>query len=183
MIAGYSGAGPRMRNTEWFRALGTLDQVKVWSAANEVIVVGAISLAPLILASFGSHVSSVINGGKTIDLLPDLAKSILSGQLLFYAMSFVASVVWHSAQDLARPFPLRIWFFFISFCFAMICALTIGVDPSLQKLSIPEVYITSLVIYVISAVLYFVMLLFRSMDDVNFAAVLNREDTKFEDKL
>jgi hypothetical protein len=153
-----------MRNTEWFRALGTMDQAKVWSAANEVIVIGAISLAPLLLAAVGSHVSALINTGKSVDLVTDLAKSILSGQLLFYAMSFVASIVWHSSQDLVRPFPLRIWFFFISFCFAMICALTIGVDPSLQKLSVPEVYITSLVIYIISAFLYFVILLFRSME-------------------
>ena len=65
----------------------------------------------------------------------------------------------------------------------MICALTIGVDPSLQKLAIPEVYITSIVIYAVSALLYFVMLLFRSMDDVNFAAVLEREDADFEDRL
>jgi hypothetical protein len=156
-----------MRNTEWLRAILTLDPGKVWPAANEVIVVGAISLAPLILASVGSHFSSVVRGGETINLLTDLAKSILSGQLLFYAMSFVASVVWHSSQDLARPFPLRIWFYFISFCFAMICALTIGVDPSLQKLAIPEVYITSFIIYAVSALLYFVMLLFRSMTSLN----------------
>jgi hypothetical protein len=172
-----------MRSSQWFRALGTLDQTKVWSAANEVIVVGAISLAPLVLAAVGSHVSAVINGGNKVDLVTDLARSILSGQLLFYAMSFVASVVWHSAQDLVRPFPLRIWFFFISFCFAMICALTIGVDPTLQKLSVPEVYITSVFVYVISALLYFVILLFRSMEDVNFAKILNQEDTEFEDKL
>jgi magnesium-transporting ATPase (P-type) len=172
-----------MRNREWIRALGTLDQGKVWSAANEVIVIGAISLAPLVLAAVGSHVSAEINGGISGNLRTDLAKAILSGQLLFYAMSFVASVVWHSSQDLVRPFPLRIWFFFISFCFAMICALTIGVDPSLQKLAVPEVYITSLFIYVISALLYFVILLFRSMEEVNFQKILNREDTEFEDKL
>jgi hypothetical protein len=172
-----------MRNTEWIRALLTLDHEKIWPAANEVIVVGAISLAPLILASVGNHFGSVVKGGEVINLVTELAKSILSGQLLFYAMSFVASVVWHSSQDLARPFPLRIWFYFISFCFAMVCALVIGVDPSLQKLAIPEVYITSLIIYAVSALLYFVMLLFRSMDDVNFAAVLKREDADFEDRL
>jgi hypothetical protein len=172
-----------MRNTEWLRALLTLDPAKVWPAANEVIVVGAISLAPLILASVGNHFGSVVRGGETIALTTDLAKSILSGQLLFYAMSFIASVVWHSSQDLARPFPLRIWFYFISFCFAMVCALTIGVDPSLQKLAIPEVYITSFIIYAVSAFLYFVMLLFRSMDDVNFSTVLNRGDAEFGDKL
>jgi hypothetical protein len=172
-----------MRNREWIRALGTLDQAKVWSAANEVIVIGAISLAPLVLAALGSHVSAVINGQTGGNLRTDLAKAILSGQLLFYAMSFVASIVWHSSQDLVRPFPLRIWFFFVSFCFAMICALTIGVDPSLQKLAVPEVYVTSLFIYVISAFLYFVILLFRSMEEVNFQKILNREDTEFEDKL
>src|ERR1700689_1910093 len=108
-----------MRKTEWIRALLTLDHEKILSAVNEVIVVGAISLAPLILASVGNHFGSVVKGGEVIDLVTELAKSILSGQLLFYAMSFVASVVWHSSQDLARPFPLRIWFYFISFCFAM----------------------------------------------------------------
>jgi hypothetical protein len=172
-----------MRNREWIQALGRLDQAKVWSAANEVIVVGAISLAPLVLAAVGSHVSGVINGAPGGNLRADLAKAILSGQLLFYAMSFIASVVWHSSQDLVRPFPLRIWFFFISFCFAMVCALTIGVDPSLQKLAVPEVYVTSLFIYVISALLYFIILLFRSMEEVNFPKILNQEDTEFEDKL
>jgi hypothetical protein len=172
-----------MRNTEWLRALLTLDSTKVWAAINEVIVVGAISLTPLILASLGNHFSSVINGGEPISLRTDLAKSVLSGQLLFYAMSFVASVVWHSSQDLARPFPMRIWFYFISFCFAMICALTIGVDPSLQKLAIPEVYVTSIIIYAVSAILYLVMLLFRSLDDINFSASLNREDAEFQDRL
>jgi hypothetical protein len=124
-----------MRNTEWIKALVTLDPGKVWPAANEVIVVGAISLAPLILASAGNHFSSFVKGGQVVDLLPDLAKSILSGQLLFYAMSFVASVVWHSSQDLARPFPLRIWFYFIAFCFAMVGVLENAlIDGEIYKL-------------------------------------------------
>ncbi|MGE0563105.1 MAG: hypothetical protein AB7O50_01200 [Pseudolabrys sp.] len=172
-----------MRSSEWVKALRTLDKEKVWSAANEVLVVGAISLAPLILAAFGSYISAVINGKNDLDLLTVLAKAILSGQLLFYAMSFVASIVWHSSQDLVRPFPLRIWFFFFAFCFAMICALVIGVDPSLQKLSVPEVYFVSLIIYLVSAVLYFVILLFRGMDEINFATELSREDLEFEEKL
>ena len=172
-----------MRSLEWIKALGTLDPAKVWGAAIEVVVVGAISLAPLVLAAFGSHVSAVINTGNAPPLGQHLAKAILSGQLLFYAMSFIASVVWHSSQDMVRPFPLRIWFFFISFCFAMICALTIGVDPSLQKLSVPEVYITSVAVYVVSAFLYFVILLFRSMEEVNFEKTLNREAKEFEDEL
>ena len=50
-----------MRNTEWIRALVTLDPGKVWPAANEVIVVGAISLTPLILASLGNNFGSVVN--------------------------------------------------------------------------------------------------------------------------
>ncbi|MEA2896278.1 MAG: hypothetical protein QOJ84_1893 [Bradyrhizobium sp.] len=65
----------------------------------------------------------------------------------------------------------------------MICALTIGVDPTLQKLSIPQVYVTSVAIYVVSSLLYFVILLFRSMEEVNFAQTLNQEDRDFEDEL
>jgi hypothetical protein len=172
-----------MRSIEWIKAIGRLDQQKIWAAANEVLVVGAISLAPLVLAALGSHLSAIINNGNQIPLLQHLAQAILSGQLLFYAMSFVASIVWHSSQDLVRPFPLRVWFLFICFSIAMICALTIGVDPTLQKLSIPQVYVTSVAIYVVSSLLYFVILLFRSMEEVNFAQTLNQEDRDFEDEL
>ena len=173
----------RMRSVEWIKAIGRLDRQKIWNAANEVLLVGTISLAPLVLAAVGSHLSAIINGGEKGPFLHHLAAAILSGQLLFYAMSFVASIVWHSAQDLVRPFPLRIWFIFVSFCIGMICALTIGVDPSLQKLSVPQVYITSLATYFISAFLYFVILVFRSMEEVNFAESLNEDDGEFTDQL
>lgn len=172
-----------MRSIEWIRAIGRLDQQKVWNAANEVLVEGAISLAPLVLAALGSHLSAVINNGDKIPLFQHLAQAILSGQLLFYAMSFVASIIWHSSQDLVRPFPLRVWFLFICFSIAMICALTIGVDPTLQKLSVPQVYVTSVAIYFVSAFLYFVILLFRRMEDVNFSQDLDREDREFGDQL
>jgi hypothetical protein len=172
-----------MRSIEWIKAIRRLDSEKVWNAANEVLVIGAISLAPLVLAALGSHLSAIINNGNKIPLLQHLAQAILSGQLLFYAMSFVASIIWHSSQDLVRPFPLRVWFLFICFSIAMICALTIGVDPTLQKLSIPQVYVSSVAIYIVSAFLYFVILLFRSMQEVNFTQDLDREDQEFGDQL
>jgi len=172
-----------MRTRDWIKALWTLDPEKIWSAAFEVLVVGAISLAPLVLSAIGSHVSAVINGDPNVPLESSLAKAILSGQLLFYAMSFVGSIVWHSSRDLVRPFPLRIWFIFFSFCFGMICALTIGVDPSLQKLSVPFVYYTSVIVYGLSAFMYFVILVFRSMEEVNFQKALNEEEKTLEDRL
>lgn len=172
-----------MRSTDWIRALKTLDPEKIWSAAFEVVVIGAISLAPLVLAAIGSYVSAVINGDPNLPLARSLAKAILSGQLLFYAMSFVGSIVWHSSRDLVRPFPLRVWFIFFSFCFAMICALTIGVDPSLQKLSVPFVFYTSGIVYGLSAFMYFIILVFRSMEEVNFPRALNEEEKTLEEKL
>ncbi len=177
------GISYAMRSTDWIKALKTLDPEKIWTAGFEVLVIGAISLAPLVLAAIGSHVSAVINGDHSIPLSTSLAKAILSGQLLFYAMSFVGSIVWHSSRDLVRPFPLRIWFIFFSFCFGMICALTIGVDPTLEKLSVPFVYYTSVVVYGLSTFLYFVILVFRSMEEVNFQRALNEDETEFEDRL
>ena len=172
-----------MRSVDWIRALKTLDPERIWTAGFEVLVIGAISLAPLVLAAIGSHVSAAINGGLGVPLATSLARAILSGQLLFYAMSFVGSIVWHSSRDPVRPFPLRIWFIFFSFCFAMICALTIGVDPSLEKLSVPFVYYTSVVVYILSAFMYFIILVFRSMEDVNFQRSLNEDEAALENKL
>ncbi|MER9699925.1 hypothetical protein [Mesorhizobium sp. M0151] len=128
------------------------------------------SLMPLILAAFAVYLRYLIEHPEPSKEFPPLgfwevlSTTLFNGQLLFYAMSFVAAVVWYSSADLKRDFPLRIYFWLISLAFCVVCATVIGIDPTSNKIAIGPVKVTSIVVYLTSAVLYLLILMFRQLD-------------------
>jgi hypothetical protein len=171
-------------SSEWWKALWHAKGDEKRAAILEVAVIGGISLSPLILAGMGTFLGEVVNKQPNgFGFWHHLTTPLLSGQLLLYAMSFVGAVVWHSSYDLKRAFPLRIYFWFISLVFGITCGLIIGVDPSLQKLGVPEVYWTSIFVYIVSAILYCLILMFRSIDFDSFEKTLRVGEEEMIDDL
>lgn len=126
---------------------------RVWGRAlSETVVVGFISLLPLLAAAFREL------------LLPDaqssgepFTKAFLSGQLLFYAMGFVAAVMWSCNKDFRSFFPLRIIINMLCILEIIICSLVIGFDPTLSKTNMGFLAQLSVWMFVLSAALYTLM--------------------------
>lgn len=152
----------------WWKALIEADLSVHRKAFTEVLVVGGLSIMPLGLAAYGTFLLQPMvpdQPGKTyIDFLEI---SILSGQLYFYAMTFIAAVVWHSGQDLKKPFPPRILFWSIAFVLGMICAFFFGIAPALPSTGDSGLSKMSILVYLLSAVMYFLILVFEQIEPPN----------------
>lgn len=152
-------------SSAWWRALWEADSAVYRQAFFEVLVVGGISILPLALAAYGTYLFQVYVSTEPSKPASEIFwNAILGGQLFFYAMSFIAAVVWHSAQDLKEPFPLRIAFWCISFLLGMLCSFYFGISPGLPGASIPEISVGSALIYFFAALMYMLILAFRNVE-------------------
>ena len=171
-------------SSAWWRALKEADSSVWWRACNEVLIVGGLSILPLLLSPYATFLIQ--------DLLPDAQKKSLSelfldaifdGQLYFYAMSFVAAVFWHSGQELRKPFPLRLLFLSVALILTIFCVFFFSVSPALPNNGAPVLSIASVVVYVISAVSYCVILVFKSIDPPDFDRHKRESETALEKEL
>ena len=164
----------------WISAFKNADSSVHLKAGSEVIVIGVISIMPLILAVSGSYyLHPIINGTPVRPFFDIFGSAIFDGQLFFYAMSFIAAVVWYSAQELKSPFPLRIFFWAISFILGMSCAFFYGLSPALIGTKTIDLTWISLTVYLFSIILYFLILAFQEITPAD----LDRYMRKGEDKL
>ena len=170
-----------MVEKDWWELSKNCSKQKRSDAQKEVMVVGLISISPLVLAVISKYLLGQIDPiAQPVDFFASIAALIFSGQLLFYAMSFVGVVAWYSSQELMRPFPLRIWFVLSCIMTRVFCGLILGVDPTLEKLNNPLIWILSVVIYYMTAKLYYYMILFRSLDETDFEAAKNKDTDTFQ---
>lgn len=130
---------------------------RVWlEAAMETLVVAGVSLIPLI----GAAIREVLPSDTKIYLSDAFEKSFLSGQLLFYALGLIATVVWNSNKDFKSFFPFRTVINLYCISAIVLCSIVIGYDPTLEqvngafiaKFSV-GIFATSVLAYVVMAVI------------------------------
>ena len=152
-------------SSAWWQAFREADTSVYWKAGIEVLVIGGLSILPLALAAYGTFILQSATSKPPFKAFSDILwAAILNGQLYFYAMTFIAAVVFHSAQDMKARFPLRLLFWCVSFLLGMLCAFFFGVAPALPSTGVPEISLASIVVYIISALMYFLILAFKAMD-------------------
>jgi hypothetical protein len=150
---------------------------KVWSdAILEIIVVASVSLIPLL----GAAVREVLPQNSQIYLSDAFEKAFFGGQLLFYALGLIATIVWQSNKDFHSFFPLRIWFNFFSLVAIVICSIVIGYDPTLG--TVDKIFLArfSVGLFAVSAVLYALMAVIAQVH-VNVGKELATSDAELGD--
>jgi hypothetical protein len=151
-------------SADWIRALRETDRQTYGKSALEVFVIGGISILPLGMAAYGTYLIQKHAGGQSPEPYSTyLANAVLSGQLFYYAMSFIAAIIWHSGQDIREPFPFRIGFWGLSFVNGMMCAFSFGVAPALPSTGDHQLSTISIMVYALSAFMYFLILVFKHM--------------------
>jgi hypothetical protein len=127
---------------------------RVWGEALlEILVVAGVTLIPLL----GAAVREVLPPDTKIYLSDAFARAFLSGQLLFYALGLIATVVWQSNKDLKSFFPLRSLFNLYSLACVVICSIVIGFDPDLSGINRVFLAPFSLAIFATAVVAYVLM--------------------------
>lgn len=152
-------------SSAWWRALREADSTVFGRAFSEVLIVGGLSIMPLIIGAFGTfYLQDFMSISPVRPLTEILIFAIFGGQLYFYAMAFIAVVVWHSGQDFRKPFPLRIIFLSVSFFLGMVCTFFFGISPALSKTDITGLSTLSIAVYVVAALMYLLILAFKDVD-------------------
>ena len=151
--------------------------VKVWGLALlEILVVAGVSLIPLL----GAAVREILPPQSGIYLSDAFEKAFLSGQLIFYAIGLIATIVWHSNKDFHSFFPLRALFNLYSLAGIVICSIVIGYDPTLNSISRPFLANFSVFLFASAAVLYVVMTVISHVH-VNVGKALAEETAELGD--
>jgi hypothetical protein len=150
---------------------------KVWKdAILEIIVVAGVSLFPLL----GPAIREILPENSQVDLTEAFINTFFGGQLMFYALGLIATVVWQSNKDFHSPFPLRIWFNLFSMSAVAICFLVIGYDPTLGTINKEFLARFSVSLFLISALIYTLMAVIAQVD-VNVGKDLATTDAELGD--
>jgi hypothetical protein len=148
-----------------------------WSnALLEIIVVASVSLIPLL----GAAIREILPQNSQIFLSDAFEKAFYGGQLLFYALGLIATIVWQSNKDFQSFFPLRIWFNFFSLVAIVICSVVIGYDPTLVTIDKNFLATFSVGLFVISIILYALMAVIAQVH-VNVGRELATSDAELGD--
>jgi hypothetical protein len=173
-----------VRSKDWIAAFWKSDRALWHEASAEVFTVGLISIFPLIFAGIASYFIVAINTPEAPNHFGNkIWQTIASGQLLFYAISAIATVIFYASRDFKKNFPLRLHYMILSLLFVIFAATIIGIDPTLQKLSIAQITWTSIGIYAVSTAMYWTILIFRSIDPDDFDASLRASEAETRDEL
>lgn len=144
----------------------------------EIFVVATVSLIPLI----GAALRDVLPATSNIHLGDAFQKAFLSGQLLFYAIGLIATIVWNSNKDFSSFFPWRTIFNIYSLVGIVVCSLVIGYDPTLVSISPPFLAKSSLVLFVSALIAYTVMAVIAQVH-VNVGKSLAADDSALSDEV
>jgi hypothetical protein len=152
----------------WWNAYKTAPSDKKKKAWREVFTVGFVSLLPLLLGIFITIIKHFNEATVTLTWQASLgiiSSFLLSGQLFFFALSFAGSIIYVSSDDYHQGnFPPRLWFFMVAFICSAISFAFIGLDPKLDTLNNPVVFVTSFVTYAVSAYAFYILLILTKID-------------------
>jgi hypothetical protein len=165
-----------MAEIGYFRAIFR-SGFRVWGEAIlEITVVAGVSMIPLI----GAAVREVLPLQSKIYLSDAFEKAFLSGQLLFYALGLIATVVWNSNRDFKSFFPLRS--ILNLYCVAAIasCSVVIGYDPTLASENREFIAKFSLLLFLTSIIFYVLMSVIGQVH-VNVGKSISESDDTLRD--
>ena len=145
---------------------------RVWGEAFlEILVVAVVSLIPLL----GAAVREVLPPDSKIYLSDAFGRAMLSGQLLFYALGLIATVVWNSNKDWRSFFPLRTVFNLYSLVCIVLCSIVIGYNPELNAINRSFIAPFSVVVFT-SAILAYLLISVIAQVQVNVGKSLAQDD-------
>lgn len=150
---------------------------RVWlEAALETFVVTVVSLIPLL----GASIREMLPKNSTIYLSDAFEKSFLSGQLLFYALGLIATIIWNSNRDFKSFFPYRTFINLYSLAAIVLCSIIIGYDPTLQQTNKPFLQQFSVWVFLSSLIVYLVMAIVAQVH-VNVGKSISESDDALRD--
>lgn len=150
---------------------------RVWGeAVLEILVVAGVSLIPLI----GVAVREVLPQQSKIYLSDAFEKAFLSGQLIFYALGLIATIVWNSNKDFKSFFPFRTVLNLYCLVSIALCSIVIGYDPTLTSTNSDFIARFSVIIFSLSIFIYIVMAVIAQVH-VNVGKSISESDDKLRD--
>lgn len=151
--------------------------LRVWGdALLEILVVACVTLIPLL----GAVIHQVLPPDSKIYLGEAFEIAFLSGQLIFYALSLIAVVVWQCNKDFKSFFPLRTIFNLYSLVCIVICSIVIGYDPELATVNRVFLAPISVIIFVTALVAYVLMAVISQVH-INVGQTLAADDAALGD--
>lgn len=150
---------------------------RVWGfALLETLVVAGVSLLPLLAGAF----REILFPNATVTLGDAFGRAFLSGQLLFYAMGLIATVVWLCNKDRKAFFPWRTIVNLLCLVEIVVCSIIVGFDPTLEKINKDTLSTYSIWLFVVSVVLYILMSVIGEVQ-VNVGKALAKSDAALGD--
>lgn len=144
----------------------------------EIFVVATVSLIPLLAGAL----RDVIPVSSSTYLGDAFQKAFLNGQLIFYAIGLISTVVWHSNKDFNSFFPWRSFFNIYSLIGIVICSIVVGYDPTLINISPPFLANCSMILFISALVAYTLMAVIAQVH-VNVGQSLADDDSALADQV
>ena len=148
-------------------------------AAREVFTIAFVSLLPLLLGILVQNISYFRHNPFTLGAMWAIfASFLLSGQLFFYATSFAGSIIYVASDDYFQGnFPPRLWFYLVAFTCSAISFAFIGLDPKLDTLNNPVVFVVSMLTFILSVATFYILLVMTRAEPPT-AEASNRNDVR-----
>jgi membrane-bound ClpP family serine protease len=119
-----------------------------------------------------------------VDWLGELGALVAGGQLMYYALGFIATAAWLLLMEIRRP---RILIPFLGLSVVVVVlgvAITIGIDPNAQEMNFEAFRTASYTIFVVSLATYFATTILKAWQPSLNVETANRvAEAEFVDKL
>jgi hypothetical protein len=163
----------------WWKAYRNASKEICNRALREVFTVGFVSVLPLLLGILIQNIAYFkIHPFSAYDSLAIFAGFLLSGQLFFYAMAFTGSIIFVASDDYHQGnFPPRLWFFLVAVVCSALSFAFVGLDPKLDSLNNPVVFVVSFLTYAMSIYAMYVLLILTTISPPT-AESSNRAEAK-----
>lgn len=97
----------------------------------EVSYITFFSFLPLLIFAFNEHITSK----TSLSFNSSLSNLLLGGQLMFYAIGFLATASWLLIHEIRWPRAIKPIFLLLIFGATIIFSITVGVDPTAATLN------------------------------------------------
>lgn len=131
-------------------------------AFEEVFVVSAVSIFPLVLLPFIAAAKA--SAQTPFDIADTLWSAISSGQLYLYSFAMFGMIVWLCVEDVSnKQFAPRKYFVLAAIFPAFLCLLVYRLDPGMSKPLNPVLVEISIGIYAAYLLMYYSLLVFKML--------------------
>jgi hypothetical protein len=140
----------------WIRSRLSKTDLWLWPTL-EVVFIAVFSLLPLMITAAFRALRS-----RQVDWLGELGNLIAGGQLMYYALGFIATAAWVLLMDIKRP---RLFIPLLALAVVTVVvgvAITIGIDPNAQSMNAEAFRSASYVIFFVSLITYLLTTILRA---------------------